>query len=318
MKRLAHVVVAALALSLVAGCDTFGGSSGSDAPAQAGGGPGPGGGSGGGSNGGSGGCREAGPLTRDFLAQFPARGTRTITNPCLEFPELVEQVTGLVPSSDRSKAAQLVTGLRDIAGRIGTIGDVAACGYETDRLALEIYQDRKFQWSIGVVAVIRGDVGALVDTAKCFLRKQLPFDPRPQVIAPEEPQPDFCLEGRVRDRGGERYTVLWLGSSDFMCGDLEGQLRSGRERDGGYSATVKASPDVAVRAKPGTQEKELRRAAGGEVMVVRCYLTGELVTGRRGESSKWFHVPLDGGYVSGAWLDTGDAADKPGECAPDS
>ena len=89
----------------------------------------------------------------------------------------------------------------------------------TDRLAIAVYRQPGYLWSVGVVAVIRGDVGAAFDVTVCTLLKQLPRaapETRVRVRVPG-PQWEFCPALIRHERGGETYTLLTVGDSDEMC-----------------------------------------------------------------------------------------------------
>ncbi|GEM_PF-2895045 len=281
----------------------------------------PGAGGSGGAGGSSGACRQAGPLTRDLLPTFGAAETTTKQNPCFGFADLVSQATGLIPVGDRSSVDDFIRGVDTLVKRVAALADVVQCGYETDRLAIAIYQNHATLWSVGVVAVVRGDLGAALDTSVCFLRKQLspPGSDASYVSGPAGPQPTFCFDAVSRTRGGERYTVMWVGSSDFMCWDLTNQLDSGRPEGDGITSTVKAVPDVAVRSGPSTRTALVGRADTGEVGEVSCYRRGETVSGRRGTSDLWDLTTVNGmtGFIADVWLDTGgDVTKKIKPCPP--
>jgi hypothetical protein len=267
-----------------------------------------------------GGCSEAGPLTRDLLPTFASEETTTIENPCLEFVGLLSQVTGLIPDNDRTMVGGFLGAVGDLTDRVAKVADLVECGYQTDRLAIVLYQNKATRWSIGIVAIVRGDVAAAVSTSICFLRKQVPLTgPTDAYLSgPEGPQPGLCFDVVRRTRGGESYTVMWLGSSDFMCWDLNNQLNSGRSTSGGITATVKAVPDVAVRSGPSTKAAMVGRVPTGAVGVVSCYVRGETVTGRRGTSARWDLTTINGltGFIADVWLDTaGDVATRVKRCA---
>ena len=170
MRLLAGAMTLAAALGLAAcGPDpgTGGGGSGDSGAGGSGAGGSGAGGSGAGAGGSGGACRTAGPLTKEFLPTFGS-DTTTRQNPCLAFVDLLGQVNGLIPATERA-ALEL---FRDKLAAVATAADVIECGYEKDRLAIAIYQNKTTLWSIGVVAVVRGDVGAVVSVAICALAKQ--------------------------------------------------------------------------------------------------------------------------------------------------
>jgi hypothetical protein len=267
-----------------------------------------GGGGGGGNNGGKAGCSQAGPLTKDFLPLFPPGTTKMIENPCLKLVGLVSEVTGLIPEGDRGTVTEFLGKVGDLADRAAKVGDAVECGYETDRLALAIYQDKKTLWSIGVTAVVRGDIDAVVEGALCYLLKQLPFGLGQGVANPENPQFMVCVDAQRRHRGNDDYTVLWLGSSDVMCDSLTRQLKPGERVGDEITAAVKASPTLMLRATPSTSAEVLFKLDAGDVVTVSCWTEGEKVSGRRGSSTRWdkTNIGTIEGYLADVWLDTGD------------
>lgn len=169
-------------------------------------------------------CPAPGPKTSRLLPQFDEAETRSqvrvLKDPCLGFVGLLDQVLGLIPEAERSTVDRFTTRLKGFVGKVAKADDIAECGYETDRLAIAIYQDTTYLWSVGVVAVIRGN--ALVDVAACFLLKQIqaPFPHSAQ----RSPRPSFCFGATTPTAEGERYTLIWLGSSDWICSDLRNEL----------------------------------------------------------------------------------------------
>lgn len=264
------------------------------------------------------GCADAGPRTRDFLPQFPAAGTRTIVNPCLGLGDLAGSIAELIPPAQRDTVKPFVAGVGSLVKKVLAINSLAECGYQTDRLALGIYQDRTNLWSVGVVAVTRGRVDAVVETSVCFLLDQIPFLPGNKLRSdgPVQPQPTYCVQAQRRHRAGQGYTVLWLGSSDVMCQGIGLQLSAGSVAGSGVTATVKASPAVNVRAGASTAGAPIRVEAAGRTVVVTCYRIGQTITTRRGASDRWYRLKTEDGeqYITGAWLDTGDRPELPARC----
>jgi hypothetical protein len=265
------------------------------------------------------GCADAGPRTRDFLPQFPAAGTRTVVNPCLGLGDLAGSIAELIPPAQRDTVKPFIAGVGKLVKNVLAINTLAKCGYKTDRLALGIYQDREHLWSVGVVAVTRGRVDALLETSKCFLLDQIPFKPgiKTRSTGPVQPQPTFCAQTLRRHRAGQDYTLLWLGSSDVMCQSIGLQLTAGTNSGtSGVTATVKANPAVNVRARASTAGKPIRTEEVGRTVIVTCYRTGQQITTHRGASNRWYRLKTDDGeqYITGAWLDTGDRTDLPAKC----
>jgi hypothetical protein len=92
---------------------------------------------------------------------------------------------------------------------------VVECGYETDGLAIVVYQHADHPWSVGLVVVVRMSVDAVLDAGLCYLGKQLGLDvPGDSMRADgNQPQPEFC--GLAAQPEG--YAVIALGSSNWMC-----------------------------------------------------------------------------------------------------
>jgi hypothetical protein len=156
-------------------------------------------------------------------------------NPCIPLADLAGTVLEFVPAENdpepgensvsRAQKAQFRTSINDLAGRILAANQVTTCGYDTDRLAIAIYQHADHQWSVGVAAVIRGDIDAAVDIAACYIESIIPSfpseDPAPR-LAPAGPRFGLCGSVTRPTARGEVYTVLTAGDSDQMCAFLEG------------------------------------------------------------------------------------------------
>lgn len=185
------------------------------------------------SGGGSGstkvGCGRPGDRVRSLLPSFdtsPYEATieTFAANPCLPFAGIYNQISGLV--SDKKDAVAIQHFLGEVKGvfdRFIAVAAVTECSYRADRLAIVIYRHEDHPWSIGVVAVVRGEFGAAIDGVACWLfdqpvlRTPAPQDP---TVVPE-PNPTFCIDWDRPDHiDGETYTVVWLGTSDWMCGAL--------------------------------------------------------------------------------------------------
>src|SRR5262249_9149142 len=124
------------------------------------------------------GCDRPGSLTVALLPSLDRGRTGMTLNPCLPFADLLAAVADLVPEGGqegRGKISAFTGGLRSLIKRIDEADTTLRCGYETDRLAIALYQDRAFRWSVGAVAVIRGRFRAILDVSICVLVNQLPF-----------------------------------------------------------------------------------------------------------------------------------------------
>ena len=246
-------------------------------------------------HGGSGACAQAGALTGAVLPSLE-RGAFVVEDPRRTLVELVDQVVGLIPAHPGIDVDEFV-GADRCADRLSQLNDVVECGYETDRLAVRIFQSRQDGWAVGVAAVIRGRLGAVADVAACFLLKQIPLfgliTPG-QGILPSQDQPAFCFDTGRDKRDDEDYTVMWIGSSVNVCAALQDQLvpgqgrRSGQRQPGRRPARgpVAERPDLGVPA--GTMGR------------VTCHLTGQPVGG----DDVWARTEVLGstGYISAHYL----------------
>ncbi|MEK8103886.1 hypothetical protein NKG94_00145 [Micromonospora sp. M12] len=127
-------------------------------------------------------------------------------------------MTQRIVPGQRPRVDQFIGNLGRFADRLGQVNDAVQCAYQTDRLAVRIYQSRRNSWAVGVVAVLRGRLGAVADTTACFLIKQIPLlDLATQGAGPERDNPAYCFDTSHQKRDGEDYTIMWIGSSAFTC-----------------------------------------------------------------------------------------------------
>jgi hypothetical protein len=224
-------VAAIVALGFVAACDP---AEGSGAPSASTGQPA------GGTEADTGCDRAAGKAGRllpdaESVAVGLAPIVRTKENPCIPLADLADAVLTFVPAANdpqpgaesvsHAQKAQFKSSINDLGGRVLAANQVTTCGYETDHLAIAIYQHADHPWSVGVAAVIRGDIDAAVDIAACYIESIIPAFPRDAPAPGLEPEgPRFGLCGSVTrpTARGEVYTVLTAGDSDQMCAFLEG------------------------------------------------------------------------------------------------
>jgi hypothetical protein len=182
------------------------------------------------------GCGQPGPGVAQWLprldpAQPGQRYTTVKANPCLPFSGLLGWVSGLVPEREVTKTAERKAAVsafhinvKAAADRFLQAEDGLECGYETDSLAVDFYQDSKNPWSVGLVVVVRLSVRAAVDVGFCYLGKQLGYDAPPLTTAPSGGHPltpGFCgLAAKPEASNGEDYAVVALGTSNWMCDAL--------------------------------------------------------------------------------------------------
>src|ERR1051326_7681576 len=113
------------------------------------------------------GCRNPGTRTAALLPKFDSSALQVDSdlNPCLPSTKLLGTVLDKLSSTDRERAGSEFLGKAGVfTKRLDSLADVQECAYQTDRLALGVYHHRDYPWSIGVVAVVRGGLGAVVDT----------------------------------------------------------------------------------------------------------------------------------------------------------
>lgn len=299
----AGLTVLALAAGFLTGCRTNGGAASGGAENR----PGP-------ANGlakiAGGGCPAAGTRTGGLLPKLDDESYTSVENPCLAYVDLVSEVTQRIVPGQRPRVEPFLDNLGRFADRLGQVNDAVECAYQTDRLAVRIYQSRRDSWAVGVVAVVRGRLGAVADTTACFLIKQIPLlDLAIQGIGLEQDSPAYCFDTSHQRRGGEDYTIMWIGSSALTCRGLQDGLVPGE----GRLVAVKARPSVSLRAGPSTDEQVLRKVPDGTLGRVACYRTGEAVK----DDDAWARTTVLGetGWIAAAYLDSALPIRGTGVCA---
>ncbi|MEU7928301.1 hypothetical protein [Micromonospora sp. NPDC049107] len=302
----AGLAVLALAAGLLTACRTNGGAASSGAENR------PGTADGLAKIAGGGGCPPAGTRSGGLLPQLDEASYASVENPCLPYVDLVSEVTQRIVPGQRPRVDQFLDNLGRFADRLGQVNDAVQCAYQTDRLAVRIYQSRRDSWAVGVVAVVRGRLGAVADTAACFLIKQIPLlNLATQGIGPDQDSPAYCFDTSHQRRAGEDYTIMWIGSSALTCRGLQDGLVPGE----GRLVAVKARPDASLRAGPSTGDRVLRKVPDGTLGRVTCYRTGEAVKG----DSAWARTTVlgDTGWIAAAYLDSAQPVRATGLC-PDN
>jgi hypothetical protein len=241
-----------------------------------------------------GGCARADNTTGELLPHFDAADVSATLNPCLKFIETVSNVTDKIPDDEESKVGVFLGRLKEFTEKVQKVNDVTECAYEKDRLAIGVYQSTKLAWSVGVVAVVRGDIDAIAETSACYLIKQLSFLESPaNGFAPHD-QPYFCYEA---SRAKDNYLVMWLGSSDTMCDALNTRLTPGD----GYLVGIRAQPSAVVRSAPSKSGDRLAAEPTHTLGRLLCFTDGDEVTNADGETStRWGKIQINGltGYVA--------------------
>jgi hypothetical protein len=141
---------------------------------------------------------------------------------------VADQVLQFVPEADpeepRIRRTEFHTRISDAAGwvsaasgRVLAANDAVSCAYETDSLAIRIYQQKDHAWSVGVVAVIRGSIDSAVAVTVCYFEKGLGVRNEPGPRTTPGPHWKPCADVAQPAHNGEVYTVLVAGSSDEMC-----------------------------------------------------------------------------------------------------
>jgi hypothetical protein len=213
------LLIASLSLSFLTGCEHQGDQAGADQPPQAQPkNPPPAK---------KGFCPKAGLITRELLPSLEGV-ERIATNPCLGVNGFLGLVLDAIPQEEMDAKRELRrfrTGLTSFAKQVVLVADAVDCAYENDHLAISVYQDPEYSWSLGVVAVVRGDVEALAEDAVCLLAKQVEFIPGFGVRAEGPPTATFCADTVLREAQGHQFRVIWLASSDKMCRSLSGSIK---------------------------------------------------------------------------------------------
>jgi hypothetical protein len=178
------------------------------------------------------GCSQAGSQVGQWLPALDgSREQATITtreNPCLPFSDLIGIIDDAIPDDEvpdmaRSRVSEFRDGVHGVADRFLAYSDAVECGYETDGLAIVVYQHADHPWSVGLVVVVRVSAGAVIDAGLCYLGKQLGFDAPGDSTRSDgnQPQPRFCGLAAQPEADDENYAVVALGTSNWMCDALQ-------------------------------------------------------------------------------------------------
>ncbi|MBE1560881.1 hypothetical protein [Nonomuraea africana] len=170
-------------------------------------------------------CPKAGPITRSLLPA-PDGVERIATNPCLGVNGLLGLVMQHIPDDklDDGEVKTFRQGVKTFASRVTVAADAVECAYENDHLAVSVYQDPEHAWSLGLVAVVRGDAEALAEDVFCLLLKQVGAEPN-NGFAEGPPTPRFCADAESREAKGHNFMILWIADSDRMCQSLTTAIR---------------------------------------------------------------------------------------------
>ncbi|MBV1855928.1 SH3 domain-containing protein [Catellatospora tritici] len=260
------------------------------------------------------GCSVDDSRTRQLLPkdgfEIWAEKHKATVNPCLEFLDLASTVLGLVPEAERAKAKRFDafrSKLTTTVDRLNDLKDAIQCGYQTDRLAVGIYQGTKIRWSVGAVLVIRGDADAFLDVSACYLGKLIRNYICPGCGGGEErPTPEIrpCFDYARKTVGGQEYTVLWVASSNILCEGLHDAFVDDFDKDLQQAETL-GRPTLVIRAEAATTAERKGAIPQGTTIYLQCYVTGENVTGPDADqTAQWDRVTFNGvtGYVSHAWV----------------
>lgn len=218
-SALSGLLIAILSLGFLTGCEIPGDSASADQPAQAQPKNTP--------PAKKGFCPKAGPITRSLLPA-PEGVEQIATNPCLGINGFLGMVLDVIPEQDMAskKALQSFrTGVTVFAKQVVLVADAVECAYKNDHLAVAVFQDPEYAWSMGVVAVVRGDVEALAEDAICLLAEQVPFIPGVSIRAEGEPVAEFCAESVLKEAQGYQFMVVWLADSNTMCRSLTNSIK---------------------------------------------------------------------------------------------
>jgi hypothetical protein len=270
-------------------------------------------------------CRQPSAQTTSLLATLPDADYAATVNPCAAFLDVLGQLESAVPKASdpvgtsdygpsgegdpgqiRTGRTKFHKGLSVVKGRLGTVlaaRDAVQCGYGNDRLALAFYRDRAWSWSVGLVAVVRGDIDAVTETAVCTLLRQIPGLGSGESDAAKPPRISFCFQAKSLDPiDGERYTAMWVGSTDLLC-DAFAEHYGGAKPDPGdqdaFRPLVWADP-LTVRQAATSESAKVGSLPFGTAVDADCQTVGEDVAGWNGHDDVWLHI--DTGYISRAWL----------------
>ncbi|MEV6926672.1 hypothetical protein AB0M46_19515 [Dactylosporangium sp. NPDC051485] len=271
----------------------------------------------GGQGGGGSKCRQPSAETTGKLPKLGGGYTATI-NPCLSFVDVLANLNDMVPergekvpgseakngSPDKVRAQRErfhrgVAAARKRIGTLVTAKDAVQCGYATDHLAIGLYQAKSPKWSAGVVAVLKGDIDAVTETAVCTLLRQIPGLGDTESDEQPAPRVSFCFDHR---RQGD-YTWMWLGSSDVVCTLFADKLGGGSAEHPQWPL-VWADP-LTKRDGPHPGAKERGKLPFGTPVDPDCQVTGKKgdeVVGLSGQPDNIWVKLRDGSYVSHAWL----------------
>ncbi|GHJ49276.1 hypothetical protein Cs7R123_66180 [Catellatospora sp. TT07R-123] len=235
-------------------------------------------------------------------------------NPCLEFLDLVSTVLDLVPEAERKQVRRFDafrSKLTTTVNRLNDLKDVIQCGYQTDRLAVGVYQGTKIKWSVGAVLVIRGDADAFLDVSGCYLGKLIRNYICPGCGGGEErPKPEIrpCFDYARKTSGGQDFTVLWVASSNILCAGLHDAFTDDFDKDLQQAETL-GRPTLVIRDAAATTATRKGAIPYGSTVYLQCYTKGETVSSPVSDygpttTDQWDRVTFDGvtGFVSHAWI----------------
>lgn len=159
-------------------------------------------------------CDQPGPRIRSVLPNLGSRFPRVLTNPCVPLLDLADKALKSVPQAQRAGLAAFQSRLGALVGGANVANTVLTCAYHTDRVGIVLYQERNQPGSLGLVLAIRGSVQAAGEVAACVLKVTL-FGFRDGRRT--DPAKAPCFEDAYRKKGGETYSIYWIGSTDSMC-----------------------------------------------------------------------------------------------------
>ncbi|MEM7338019.1 MAG: hypothetical protein AAF467_05180 [Actinomycetota bacterium] len=156
--------------------------------------------------------------TKQFLPVLPSSEVDRTVNPRFaDLGDAIELIEELVPADTETRPLRLLR----FMDRLLVLNDLLQCSYEEDQLAIGFYVDKTYWYSIGLVAVSRGEVleGA-TDVAFCWIRSQIGGDPDSDPIPDPHPVLQGCFEFEEFVVDDEPYNVFRIASTDWMCDEL--------------------------------------------------------------------------------------------------